>query len=88
MFELCKLIWDFVVLRDVAKKGQLNWRVWVYGFGFVLVEYGIALPAVLLYEKHPQYKPLFIGAIILVLINFVGAMCWAIRWRSRQTSSQ
>ena len=87
MFELCKLIWDFVVLRDAAKKGQLNWRVWVYGFGFVLVEYGIALPAVILYEKHPQYKPVFVGAMVLVLINFVGAMWLAIRWRSRQMSS-
>jgi hypothetical protein len=61
-FELCKLIWDIVVLHDAARKGQLNWRVWVYGFGFVLVEDCIALPAVALYEKHPQYKPAFIAA--------------------------
>ena len=88
MFELCKLIWDLVVMRDASKKGQMNWRVWVYGFGFALVEYSIALPAALLYEKHPQYKPLFIAAIALVLINFVGMMWWAIRWRSRQMSSR
>lgn len=88
MFELCKLLWDFVVLRDAAKKGQLNWRVWVYGFGFVLVEYGIALPAVFLYEKHPQYKPVFIAAMVLVVINALCFMVWAIRWRSRQSASQ
>lgn len=88
MFELCKLIWDLIVMRDASKKGQMNWRVWVYGFGFALVEYSIALPAALLYEKHPQYKPLFIAAIALVLINFVGMMWWAIRWRSRQMSSR
>ena len=88
MFELCKLIWDLVVMRDASKKGQMNWRVWVYGFGFALVEYSIALPAALLYEKHPQYKPLFIAAIALVLINFFGMMWWAIRWRSRQMSSR
>ena len=87
MFELFKLAWDLVVLRDESKKGQLNWRVWVYGFGFVLVEYGIALPAVLLYEKHPQYKPVFIGALVLVAINFVAMMWWAIRFRARQAAS-
>ncbi len=87
MFELCKLIWDMVVLRDAAKKGQMNWRVWVYGFGFVVIEYAIALPAALLYEKHPQYKPVFIGALVLAAINFVAMMWWAIRWRARQIAS-
>ena len=88
MFELFKLAWDVVVLRDAAKKGQLNWRVWVYGFGFVLIEYCIALPAVVLYEKHPQYKPVFIAAMVLVVLNFIGFMGWAIRWRSRQSVPQ
>lgn len=87
MFELFKLLWDVVVLRDATRKGQLNWRIWVYGFGFVLIEYGIALPAVMLYEKHPQYKPVFIIAMVLVGINFVCFMWWAWRWRSRQTAS-
>lgn len=28
MFEILKLLWDVVVLRDAARKGQLNWRIW------------------------------------------------------------
>lgn len=88
MFELFKLLWDVVVLRDAARKGNVNWRTWVYGFGFVLVEYGIALPALLLYQKHPQHKPVFIAAMVLALVNFVGFMWWAIRWQSRQSLPQ
>jgi predicted membrane channel-forming protein YqfA (hemolysin III family) len=87
MFELFKLAWDFVVLRDQAKKGRLNWRVWIYGFGFVIVQYCIGLPAVLLYEKHPQYKPVFIFAMALIVINFIAFMWWAVRWQSRQAAS-
>ncbi|HEX4022108.1 MAG TPA: hypothetical protein VHX63_13260 [Acidobacteriaceae bacterium] len=87
MFELFKLLWDVVVLRDAARKGQLmNWRAWVYGFGFALIEYGIALPAVMLYEKHPQYKPVFIAAMVLVVVNFICMMWWAWRWRARQSA--
>lgn len=88
MFELCKLLWDLVVLRDRARKGQLNWRTWVYGFGFALIEYGIALSAVMLYEKHPQYKPVFIAAMVLVVINAPCFMWWAWRWQSRQSVPQ
>ncbi len=36
MFELFKLIWDVVVLRDVSRKGRYNWRIWPIGFGFVM----------------------------------------------------
>jgi hypothetical protein len=88
MFELCKLLWDVVVLRDASRKGKLNWRTWVYGFGFVIVEYAIALPAVMLYEKHRQYKPVFIAAMVLVGINAVSFMWWAWRWQSRQAAAR
>lgn len=87
MYEIFKLLWDVVVLRDAARKGQLNWRIWVYGFGFVVVEYAIALPAVMLYEKHPQYKPVFIAAMVLVVANAVFMMRWAWRWQSRRGRS-
>jgi hypothetical protein len=89
MFELFKLLWDVVVLRDASRKvKKLNWRLWVYAFSFVLIQYCIALPAVMLYEKHPQYKPLFITAIVLVLSNFVVCMWWCFRWWSRQAASR
>ena len=66
MWELIKLSWDVFVLRDAARRGQLTWRVWLSAFAFVLAIYGIALPAVLLYEKHPEDKSIFIAAMVLV----------------------
>ena len=56
MLELVKLVWDVFVLRDAARRGQLNWRVWVVAIAFVLILYGTGLPAAMLYDKHPQYK--------------------------------
>ena len=79
MFELFKLFWDVVVLRDAAKKGQLDWRVWVIAIGFVLFLYGTGLPAVLLYESHPQYKALFIATLLVDGLAFVWLMVWGIR---------
>jgi hypothetical protein len=86
MFELVKLIWDVVVLRDVARKGLLNWRIWPLAFGFVSFLYGTGIPATLLYEKHPQYKPLFIAVLIFDAILFVCFVGWVWRWQARQAA--
>ena len=61
MLDIFKLIWDVVVLRDVADRGKLSWMIWPMGFGAVLVLYGTALPAFLVYDKHPTYLPLFLA---------------------------
>ncbi len=84
MWEILKIIWDVVVLRDGMRKGQLGWRKSLFAVGFVVLEYLVAMPAVLLYHKHPQYKPLFIAAMVLVVVNFIGFVWLALRWRSRQ----
>lgn len=83
MFELFKIVWDIVVLRDVARKGQYGWRIWPVAFGFVIFEYAIGLSAVLLYEKHPEYKLVFLVAMAFIAISFIGFMWWAWRWQSR-----
>jgi hypothetical protein len=44
-----------------------------------VVEYMIAMPAVLVYSKHPQYKTLFIAAMVLVMVNFMGFVWLALR---------
>src|ERR1017187_4238680 len=62
MLELFKIAWDIAILRDGARKGQVTGRVMLAALGFAVLEYAIGLPAVLLYDKHPQYKPLFIAA--------------------------
>ncbi len=84
MFELFKILIDAIVLRDGARKGIFNGRVFLAGAGFAVLEYAILLPAVVYYDKHPQAKPLFIAAMVLVAINFVIFMAWAVRWYLRQ----
>jgi Na+/melibiose symporter-like transporter len=83
MFELFKLMWDAVVLRDAACKGQTNWKMWPIAFGFVLLLYLIGVPAAALYQKNPQDKPIFIAAMVLDGVVFVAMMVWAVRYSRR-----
>jgi ABC-type sugar transport system permease subunit len=83
MWEILKVVWDIFVLRDAARKGKLNWRKTGFVVGFVVLEYLIAMPALLLYIQHPQYKPLFIAAMVLavvILVVFAG-LAWRLRSR-------
>ena len=80
MIELLKLVWDVIVLRDSARKGLLNWRVFAFAVGFVLLLYGTGIPAVIDYQKHPSHKPLFIAALAFDLLLFVAFMIWGTRW--------
>lgn len=88
MFEVIKIIWDLFVIRDATRKGQLNWRIWAAAIGFVLFLYGTGLPAEMLYDEHPQYKPLFIGVMVLDGIVFVGFMIWGWRWQAMQSAAR
>lgn len=88
MFELFKILWDVVVLRDAARKGQLNWRIWPVAFGFVLLEYCVGLATVTFYTNNPEYKPLFIAVMILMAISFVCFLWWAWRWQTRQAAAR
>jgi hypothetical protein len=88
MFEVFKIVWELVVLRDAVRKGQFNWRIWPVAIGFVLLEYCVGLTAVTLYINHPEYKHLFIGVMVLVAISFVFFLWWAWRWQTRQAATQ
>ena len=79
MFEIVKLIWDVFVIRDATRRGQMSWRIWAIAIGFVVFLYGTGLPAVMLYEAHPQYKPLFMAVMALDGAAFVWFMIWGIR---------
>ncbi len=83
MWELLKVAWDIFVLRDAARRGTINWRKTGFVVGFVVLEYVIAMPALVLYLQHPQYKPLFIGAMALAGINVVVFLWLAVRLRAR-----
>ena len=86
MFEFFKLLFDGIVLRDSARKGLLTWKVALFGFGFAVLLYGTGLPATLLYQAHPQYKPLFIAALIFDAVAFVLFLIFGTRWYLRATA--
>ncbi len=83
MFELIKLAWDAVVLRDSARKGEMTWKVWLAAGGFLAAIYGIGLPAILLLDKYPNDKRIFPAAATLIGVVVVIYFWLAIRWRLR-----
>jgi len=84
MFELLKLAWDAIVLRDSMKKGELTAGALGGAALFLFVLVCIAVPSVLYFDRHPDapasallYPAIPIG--ILMIVYF-----WlAIRWRLR-----
>jgi hypothetical protein len=81
MFELFKLAWDFIVLRNEAKHGRLQVRMFVLAGAFLLVLYGVVLPAGLYYINHPKALPLFVAAAVLAGVSFVITAWLGIAWR-------
>lgn len=75
--ELIQILWDLFMLREAKRKGQLNWQVWAFAISFVVVLYGIGVPAAVLYQNHPQDKPVFIAAMVLDGIVAVVGFVWA-----------
>ena len=88
MLELIKLIVDAIILRDGARKGMLTWRVVAWGIAFVILLYGTGVPAVIYYQDHPSYKPLFIAAIVFDALLFLAYMFFGWRWYFRQLALQ
>ena len=88
MFELFKLAWDVFVLRDAARKGQLHWHTWVIALVLALFLYGTGVPVAILYDRHPQYKLLFLAVLGLDGLVFVGFMIWGVRRYLRQSAAK
>ena len=87
MFEMFKLLWDVLMLRDATRKGQLNWRVWVIAIGFVLFLYGTGLPVGMLYQNHRQYRNLFIATLVVDGLAFIWLTIWGVRRYLRQNAA-
>jgi hypothetical protein len=83
MWEMLKVAWEIFVLRDAAQKGKLNWRKTGFVAGFVVLEYLIVMPALILYIQHPQYKTLFIVAMVVAVVILVVFLSLAVRMRAR-----
>jgi hypothetical protein len=88
MFELFKLAWDFIVLRNEAKHGRLKTRMFVLAGAFLLVLYGIVLPAGLYYINHPNYLPLLVAAIVLAAASFITVVWLGLAWRRQDIRAE
>lgn len=88
MIEFFQILWNLFMLRDAAHKGQLTRGVWVFAIGFVVLLYAIALPAVVLWQNHPQYKSVFVAAMVLDGVVFLTGMVWAIKLRSKLVAAR
>jgi hypothetical protein len=88
MIEFFQILWNLFMLRDAARKGQLTAGVWIFAIGFVVLLYAILLPAAVLWQNHPQYKPLFVAAVVLDGIVFVVGMVWAVKLRRKLVAAR
>ena len=88
MFELVQIIWDLFMMRKEAKAERLTWRKGLVSFGLVAFAYPIAVPAAALYQKHPEYKSLFIAAMVLAAIDFVFLIGLGLYWWKHPEAQQ
>ena len=87
MFELLKLLFDGAVLREGARSGLLTWRVWAVAVGFVVLVWGIGLPAGLYYAAHPDAKWVFIATMSVLLVALMLFLIFGARWYLRATAA-
>ncbi|MGD1107911.1 MAG: hypothetical protein ABR865_12770, partial [Terracidiphilus sp.] len=89
MFELFKLFWDVVVIRDGARKGYKLTRGNVFmAVGFVVLLYATGVPAAVLYQNHPQYKWVLIAALVFDGLLFIAMFTWEIKWYMKQRAAR
>lgn len=87
MFELLKLVWDLVMVRDAYRRGLMTWRVWAVGIGLVLFLYGTGVPVGLLWDKYPQYETWFICVLALDGVLVLAVILWGWRWQARRRAA-
>lgn len=80
MFEIVQIIWDVFIMRRSIKDGSLTWRKGIIASVLTALGYLILVPAGALYDKHPQYRPLFMVAVVLTAIDFIVLFWLGIYW--------
>jgi len=84
MFELLKLVWDAIVLRDSIKNGEMTAGAWGGALLFLFVLLCIALPTIFYFDRHPDAPASALTYPALALAMLMIVYFWlAIRWRLR-----
>jgi hypothetical protein len=88
MFELFQIVWDLFMVRRSVRNGQLTLRKLLITFGLTVLLYAIVVPAGMLYDKHPEYKPLFIAAVVLGAADFAFLIYLGFHWKRQWDQQQ
>ena len=88
MFELVQIVWDLFMVRRSVRSGQLTLRKATIAGGLTILLYAIVVPAFVLYDKHPELKPLFIVAVILGAADFLFLVFLGFYWQRQWAAAQ
>jgi hypothetical protein len=85
--QLDKVFDEVAELEVYAHEGLLSWKVVFYGLAFAVFLFGTAMPAVLLYQTHPRYRPLCVATLVIdtlaVVLYFIFGWRWYFRTSAR-----
>lgn len=88
MFELFQIVWDLFMVRRSVRNGQLNLRKGLIAVGLTVLHYATVVPAAVLYDKHPDWKPLFIAAMVLGAADVILLICLGFYWWRQWVAQQ
>jgi Na+/melibiose symporter-like transporter len=88
MFELFQIVWDLLMVRRSVRNGQLTLRKAAIAIGLTILLYVTVIPAAALYDKHPEYKPLFIAAVVFGAANFLFLIFLGFHWWQQWAAQQ
>jgi peptidoglycan/LPS O-acetylase OafA/YrhL len=88
MFELFQVVWDLFMVRRAAKSGQLTLRKAAIAIGLTVLLYALVIPAFVLYDKHPEYKPLMIVGMVLGAADLIFLVCLGFYWQRQWLAAQ
>jgi predicted transporter len=88
MFELVQIVWDLFMVRREARSGRLTLRKALIAGGLTVLLYAIVVPAAMLYDKHPEMKPVFIAAVVLGAADFLFLIYLGFHWKRQWDQQQ
>jgi len=88
MFKIFQIMWDLFMMRRAVRSGQLTLRKGLISFALVFLAYLILVPATVLWEKHPELKPLFVAAVVFCAMDFAFLIGLCLYWWRQSAARQ
>jgi hypothetical protein len=81
MGELFKVCWDVFTIRHYSRQGmKLSTGDYIVALAFVIFLYATAVPAVVLYQNHPQYKWVLVATCVFDGAVAIAMFVWEVKW--------